>query len=81
MVVDVGETVVLVRPVTEPTEGEMEREVAPVVDQLSVVELPAVMVAEEAENELMVGVGTGAGLTVIVAELVTEPEELVAVSV
>ncbi len=70
-------------PVTVPT-GVRLRLVALEVDQLSVTLPPPAGSEElEAEKVLMVGAGVGAGaaFTVMEAVLVTEPEELVAVSV
>ena len=81
MVVVVGETDVLV-PVTAPTPGVIERLVAPLVDQLKVELLPAVMVDGVAAKLAIVGVGGwDTGVTVTVAVLVALPMTLVAVSV
>ena len=83
MVFVVGATAVLV-PVTAPIPGEMESDVAPVTDQLSVVELPAMIAAGCAANDAMTGAGGGGGgaaVTVTVTFFVTLPPEFVAVSV
>jgi len=58
----------------------MAIEVAPVVDQVRELLEPELMVVGLAEKELMVGLA-GAGVTVTVVVMVTEPAELVAVSV
>lgn len=78
--VEVGLTLVL--PLAEEEvkpPGEMEMEVAPVVDQLNELLAPEVMDAGLAEKELMVG--ALAGFTVTVNLEVAEPDELVAVRV
>ena len=59
--------------------GVMARLVAPLVDQLSVLLPPEVMLAGLAMNELMAGLA--AAVTVTVAVAVAEPAALVAVSV
>jgi hypothetical protein len=66
-------------PVTVPTDGEMDSEVAPVADQARVEEPPAVMLAGDAVKLAMVGGATG--VTVTVVEAVAEPSAFVAVRV
>src|SRR5438067_5078313 len=75
----VGATLVCA-PVTAPTEGAMDRLVAPLTVQASVLEPPRVMVAGVAEKALMVGGETGA-VTVTVALAVTWPPGPLAVRV
>ena len=60
--------------------GVIESDVAPVVDQLKELLEPELMLVGFAEKEVMVGL-LGAGVTVTVVVIVTEPAEFVAVSV
>ena len=64
-------------PLTAPTVGLMDRLVAPVTAQVSVLGLPAITAAGAAEKLVM----TGGLPTPTVAEAVTEPNVFVAVSV
>lgn len=80
MVVAVGLT--LVEPVAEDevkVPGVMAMEVAPEVDQFSVLLEPELMLVGAAVKELIVGL-VGFAVTVTVVVEVTEPAELVAVS-
>jgi hypothetical protein len=61
--------------------GVMAMLVAPVVVQLSVLPEPEEMLVGLAEKEVMEGAPGGVAITVTVAAEVTEPAELVAVSV
>jgi hypothetical protein len=76
--VEDGETNLEV-PVTVPMPWSMDRLVAPLVLHLSVELPPGSMVAGLAVNFLILGAGVS--LTVTVAVAVTDPKELVAVSV
>jgi hypothetical protein len=80
VVVEAGLT--LVEPVADvevKVPGAMAIEVAPVVDQLRELLEPELMLVGLAEKEFMVGLA-GAGETVTVVVMVTEPAELVAVN-
>ena len=78
MVVVVGETTLLVVPVTSPTPLSMESEVAPVTVQESVELPPVPIVVGLAVKEVM----TGPAITVTVAEAVAiAPPDPVAVRV
>jgi hypothetical protein len=78
----VGLTLVeLVADVEVKEPGLIATLVDPVVDQASVLLVPAVIVAGLEVKEPMVGFGGGAAFTVMVTVSVVEPEELVAVSV
>lgn len=73
----------LVEPLAEEevkVPGVMAMEVAPEVNQLSELLEPELMLVGFAAKELIVGL-LGAELTVTVAVMVTDPAELVAVSV
>ncbi len=73
----------LVEPLAElevKVPGVIAIEVAPVVDQLRELLEPELMAVGLAAKELMVGL-LGAGVTVTLVVMVTEPAELVAVSV
>jgi hypothetical protein len=79
-VVDAGVTATEV-PVTGPTPGAIDREVAPVTDQASVDVWPAVRAAGAAVKLAMAGGVPAPGVTVTVAVAVADPAPFVAVRV